>query len=121
VYAALAVVGVKDPIAVFAPPSMLYWMLTLDDAVVVLTWETMLKLETLKFTVPSLVMLKVYHLLFVIALASVVLNPEPLIPLAALPQATPLPLEIWEKVNPATAGDIVAMGEAGQVTLLIPV
>jgi hypothetical protein len=60
-------------------------------------------------------------LLAVNALANVPLNPDPLIPLAALAQVTPVPLESWENVKPVTDGDIVAVGTAGHVTDPIPV
>ena len=54
----------------------------------------MLKLETVKAVEASLVMVYVYHLLFVIAFANVTLKPEPEIPVAAEEQVTPDPLEI---------------------------
>jgi hypothetical protein len=48
-------------------------------------------------------------------------NPIPLIPVAADEHVTPVPRVIWENDNPDTAGAIVALGDAGQVTVPIPV
>ena len=55
-----------------------------------------------------------------LALVLAVLKPLPLKPLLALTQVTPLPLDQFEKVMPVGGVVHVAVGTAGQVTVVTP-
>ena len=79
----------------------------------------MLKLFKVNETDESLVIEYVYHLLVAILADKLPLNPEPEIDPPAVPQVTPTPLEIWEKISPVGCVDIVEIGVAGQVIVVI--
>jgi hypothetical protein len=93
----------------------------LGEPVAELTRATILKLFKVNDVEALLVIEKVYHLLAAMFVASVPLNPEPEILPPAVAHVTPLPLEICENVIPAGGAEIVAVGVAGQVILVIAV
>ena len=69
----------------------------------------------------SLVILNTYHFDPAIFVARFPLKPVPEILPPAVAQVTPLPREICENVNPETDGEMVAMGSAGQLLVVIAV
>ena len=65
-----------------------------------------------------LVIVKVYNALLVIFVAKLLLKPKPEIPVVSVPQVTPAPLVIFEKVNPVGGVVQVVVGDAGHVAVI---